>query len=132
MNALYINGLSAIVPLAEVLDGLAARAELELDQPEEVVVGVEGVADPAQVVDARATLAGVADHRPLDGVAGTHVAPVGRSSRRRSTRRAARPDGRGRGEHLALVAGEVEPDAVGVLGAHGLPHPLEVRQRPRA
>src|SRR4051794_30663750 len=39
------------VPLAEVLHRGAARTELELDEPEQRVVLVEGVADAAQVVD---------------------------------------------------------------------------------
>ena len=41
------------VPLPGVLHGLAAGADLELDQPDVGVLGVEGVGDAAQVVDVR-------------------------------------------------------------------------------
>src|SRR3954454_14104283 len=52
------------VPLAGILHGLAAGAGLEADQPDVRVVLVEGVGDPAQVVDVRAGGERVADHLP--------------------------------------------------------------------
>ncbi len=65
------------VPLAGVLDRLAAGADLELDQADVGVVGVEGVGDAAQVVDLGAGGERVADHRPLDRVGAADVALLG-------------------------------------------------------
>ena len=78
------------VPLAGVLDGLAAGADLELDQADVAVLGVEGRRDAAQVVDVGT------GRRSRRG-----ASPTGRRSsrgrrasrsrrRRRSTRRARR------------------------------------------
>ena len=91
VKALYSKGFSGIVPLAEVLDGLAAGAELELDEAEEVVLGVEGVGDAAQVVDARAAVERVAHHRATGWRCWGAPRACGRRWRRRSTRRARRP-----------------------------------------
>src|SRR4051812_27956711 len=56
------QGVERIVPLAEVLHGLSAGAQFELDQPEQVVLRVQGVADAAQVVDLAASDVGVTEH----------------------------------------------------------------------
>src|SRR6478735_11786676 len=62
------------VPLAGVLDGLAAGADLELDEPHVGVVRVEGLGDAAQVVDVSAGGEGVPHHRPLHGVGAADLA----------------------------------------------------------
>ena len=119
------------VPLADVLDGLAAGADLELDQPDVRVVGVEGVGDAAQVVDVGAGGDRVADHRPLDGVGAADLALLGGGGAVGVPRVGADPDRDGGGDQGALVAGGVEPDPVGVLGAERLDHGAEVGQRAR-
>ena len=119
------------VPLAGVLDGLPAGADLELDQPDVGVVGVEGLGDAAQVVDVGAGVEGVAHHRPLDGVGAADLALLGgrRAVGVPGVRADADPD-RGRDE-VTLVAGQPDLDAVGVLGGEGVVHRLEVGQRAR-
>src|SRR5215213_11055013 len=65
------------VPLAGVLDRLAAGADLELDQPDMAVVAGQGVGDAPEVVDRRAGGDRVADHLPLDRVGAADVALLG-------------------------------------------------------
>src|SRR5664279_1615950 len=110
-----------VVPLAEVLDRLAAGAQLELDQPEQVVVRVQGVRDPAQVVDLGPGEGRVGDHPPLDGVARPVLAALGARCTVGVPDVAADLDPCRGGQQLALATGEVEPDAVAVLLPHRLP-----------
>ena len=84
------------VPLADVLHCLATGADLELDQPDVAVVGVERVGDAAQVVDLGAGGQRVGDHRPLDGVGPTHLALLRRRGPIGVPHMGAHPDGGGR------------------------------------
>ena len=119
------------VPLAGVLDGLAAGADLELDQPGVGVVGVEGVGDAAQVVDVGAGGDRVADHRPLHGVGAADLALLGGGGAVGVPGVGADADRDRRGDQVALVAGEPEPDPVGALGAERVDHGAEVAERAR-
>ena len=119
------------VPLAGVLDGLAAGADLELDQPDVGVVGFERLGDAAQVVDLGAGVQCVADHRPLDGVGAAHVALLRGRCAVGVPRMGADPDRDGRGDQVALVAGQPHLDPVRVLGRERVVHRLEVGQRAR-
>ena len=105
-----------------MLDGLAAGADLELDQPDVVVVGGEGVGDAAQVVDPGPGRERVADHLPLHRVGAADLALLGRGGAVGVPRVAADPDPDRRRHQVALVVGEVEPDPVGVLGAERRDH----------
>ena len=119
------------VPLAGVLDRLAAGADLELDQAGVRVVGVEGVGDAPQVVDARPRRQGVAHHRPLDGVRAADVALLGGRGAVGVPRVGADADRDRRRDEVALVVGQPEREPVGLLAAHGLGHGPEVAQRAR-
>src|SRR4051812_17880593 len=100
------------VPLPGVLHGLAPRADLELDEADVRVVGVERVGDPAQVVDLRAGRHRVADHRPLDRVGAPDLALVGGGGAVGVPGVRAHPDPDRRGHQVLRVVGEVQPDAI--------------------
>lgn len=92
---------------------------------------VQRVADAAQVVDRRAHRVRVAEHAPLHGVGGADLAPdVVRGA-------VGIPDVPTDDEHRGsrqvhpVVAREVQPHPVGVLGVEHRPHTLEVRERAR-
>src|SRR5689334_21698092 len=131
LESLVQQGIQRQVPLPGVLDRLAAGADLELDQADVRVVGVEGVGDAAEVVDLGALGQGVLDHRPLDAVGAAHLALLRGGGAVGVPGVGADPDRDGGCHEVALVPAEPQRDPVRLLGVHGVDHGLEVRQRPR-
>src|SRR3954453_19656201 len=119
------------VPLTDVPDSLAPGADLELDQPDVRVVRVEGGGGAAQAVNVTAGRQRVGDHHPLTRVGTAHLAPLGRRGAVRVRRVGADADHDACGDQVALVTGEVEPNALGVLSAQLREHGLDVPQPPR-
>jgi len=116
------------VPFPEVGDGLASRADLELDEPQLRVVGRQALGDAAQVVDVCSGVAGVAHHAPLDGVGAADLAFRGGGGAVGVPGVGADADEGGGRHQVALVFGQVDAHPVGFLGVEGVPHGFEVGQ----
>ena len=96
-----------------------------------MIGGIEGVGDPAQVIDGAAGRVGIADHAPLQGIGGSHIAVSGCRGAVRIPGVLADDHHQGCCGNVPVVTSDVEAKAIGFDAVQLCPHALEVGEPAR-